>query len=107
MNLPITIVLLTILYTLVWLKGNANKLFNLELQPWEWWLYTGLISNYLGLISWWWLLDKYQIWGALAITYVLHTVVELGLSFYFFELPNSTQICGLLLLTIGGFLVLR
>ena len=61
----------------------------------------------MGLVSWWYLLEKYNIWGALAITYVLHTIIEMGLSFYFFELPTTQQMSGLSLLIIGGFLVLR
>ena len=101
------IFLIILLYILLWFKGNANKIYDLDIKPWQWWLYTGLISNYVGLVSWWYLLDKYNIWGALAITYVLHAVIEMGLSFYFFELPTTQQMCGLTLLIIGGFLVLR
>lgn len=101
------ILLIILLYILLWFKGNANKIYGLDIRPWQWWLYTGLISNYIGLVSWWYLLDKYSIWGALAITYVLHTVIEMGLSFYFFELPTTQQMCGLTLLILGGFLVLR
>ncbi len=96
-----------LLYTLLWFKGNAKPLYGFELEPWKWWLYTGLITNYLGLMSWWYFVDTYKIWGALAITYFLHTVVEMGLSFYFFDLPTNQQMVGLVLLTIGSFLVLR
>lgn len=99
--------LIILLYILLWFKGNANKIYDLDIRPWQWWLYTGLISNYIGLVSWWHLLEKYNIWGALAITYVLHTVIEMGLSFYFFELPTTQQMFGLSFLIIGGFLVLR
>ena len=99
--------LIILLYILLWFKGNANKIYDLDIRPWQWWLYTGLISNYIGLVSWWYLLEKYNIWGALAITYVLHTVIEMGLSFYFFELPTTQQMFGLSFLIIGGFLVLR
>lgn len=101
-------VLLTIvLYILLYLKGNSKILFGLQWSPLEWWLYTGLVSNYIGLVSWWYFIEKYNIWGALAITYCLHSVVELGLSFYFFEAPTISQIFGLSLLLIGGFLILK
>tara|TARA_B100000902_G_C27244677_1_gene881947 strand:- start:133 stop:456 length:324 start_codon:yes stop_codon:yes gene_type:complete len=107
MQLALYLVLLCILYTILWFKGNAKPLFNIELNPWQWWLYTGLITNYLGLISWWFLVDTYKIWGALAITYALHSIIELGLSFYFFDAPTNQQCIGLSLLIIGSFLVLK
>jgi uncharacterized membrane protein len=101
------ILLVILLYIVLWFKGNANKIYTLDIKPWEWWLYTGLVTNYLGLLSWWYFLEKYGIWGALAITYILHTVVELGLSFYFFDSPTNTQYIGLLLLTMGSMMVLK
>ena len=52
-------------------------------------------------------MDNYKIWGALAITYALHTVVELGLSFYFFDAPTQQQSFGLILLILGSFMVLK
>ncbi len=96
-----------LLYIILWFKGNAKPLYGIELKPWEWWLYTGLITNYLGLTSWWYYLDNLNIWGAIAITYFLHTVVELSLSFYFFDPPSIQQMIGLSLLTFGSFLVLK
>jgi len=96
-----------ILYILLYIKGNSKILFDFQWTPFQWWLYTGLISNYIGLISWWYFVDKYTIWGALAITYCLHSVIELGLSFYFFEAPTTQQLVGLSMLMIGGFLILK
>lgn len=107
MNTILYILLLIILYTLLWFKGNANKIYGFNMQPWQWWLYTGLFTNYLGLMSWWHLLEKYEIWGAIAITYILHAVIETGLSLYFFDPPTLNQTFGLSLLLVGGFLVLR
>ena len=43
----------------------------------------------------------------MAITYLLHTVIELGLSFYYFDAPSNQQYIGLALLIIGAFLVLK
>ena len=99
--------MLIVLYTLLWFKGNAAILFDIKLAPFYWWLYTGLITNYLGLLSWWFLVKQYEIWGAIAITYILHTIVELSLSFYFFEPPNTKQYFGLFFPVLGSFLVLR
>jgi hypothetical protein len=96
-----------VLYIILYLKGNSKVLFDLQWTPFQWWLYTGLISNYIGLTSWWYFVEKYNIWGALAITYCLHSVVKLGLSFYFFELPTTSQLLGLSLILIGGFLILK
>tara|TARA_B100001059_G_C17764247_1_gene544632 strand:+ start:223 stop:546 length:324 start_codon:yes stop_codon:yes gene_type:complete len=107
MLLALHIILLILLYTILWFKGNSKPLFDIQLSPFYWWLYTGLITNYLGLTSWWYLMDNYKIWGALAITYALHTVIELGLSFYFFHAPTQQQLFGLLLLVAGSFMVLK
>ncbi len=96
-----------ILYILYYLKGNSKILFDFNWTPFQWWLYTGLISNYIALTTWWYFVKTYNIWGAIAITYCLHAIVELGLSFYFFELPNTQQILGLCLLLMGGFLILK
>ena len=96
-----------LLYTLLWFKGNAKPLFNFVWSPWMWWLTTGLITNYLGLTAWWYLVKTYKIWGAMAITYCVHTVVEMGLSIWFYGLPDSKQIVGLVLLIIGAFLILK
>ena len=97
----------SILYVLLWYKGNAKILFGYDLSPFKWWIYTGLITNYLGLLSWWYFVKHYNIWGAMAITYLLHTVIELGLSFYYFDAPSHQQYVGLELLIIGAFLVLK
>tara|TARA_Y100001973_G_C4987548_1_gene227289 strand:+ start:98 stop:421 length:324 start_codon:yes stop_codon:yes gene_type:complete len=96
-----------LLYTILWYKGNAKILFGFEWPPWKWWLFTGLFTNYLGLVAWWFFVTKYNIWGGIAITYILHTIIELGLSFYYFDLPTTKQITGLTLLILGGFLVLK
>ena len=96
-----------LLYIILWLKGNAKIIYGIQLAPWQWWLYTGLITNYLGLNGWWYLVDKHKVWGALAITYCLHTIIELSLSFYFYESPTTQQIVGLLLIISGGFLILK
>ena len=96
-----------ILYIILWYKGNAKILYDIQLAPWQWWLFTGLITNYLGLTAWWYLVSTYKVWGALAITYCLHTIIELGLSFYYYDPPSIQQTYGLLLIISGGFLILK
>lgn len=95
------------LYALLWYKGNAKILFGINWSPFSWWLYTGLFSSYLGLLSWWYFVKEYNIWGAIAITYFLHSFIELALSFYYFEPPTAQQYFGIFLLTVGSFLVLK
>lgn len=82
-------------------------LYGIEWSPFYWWLTTGLITNYLGLLSWWYFVKEYNIWGAIAIAYFLNTIIEFGLSFYYFDPPNTTQYLGLGLLVTGSFLVLK
>lgn len=98
---------MTILYIILYYKGVSKPLFNIELHPLEWWIYTGWITSFLGLYSWWAMINNYGIWKATAITYVLHTVVEMGLNFYYFDAPTTQQYIGLALLSLGCFLVIK
>ena len=91
----------------MWFKANSKPLFDFQLSPFGWWLYTGLITNYLGLTAWWYLIDNYKIWGAMAITYCIHTTVELGLNLYFYDAPSMQQTVGIFLLASGAFLILK
>ena len=97
----------SILYVILWYKGNAKLLYNIDLSPFQWWLTVGLITDYLGLLSWWYLVKTYDVWFAMAITYCLGTIIRLGLNFYYFNLPTNQQLVGLLLLISGSFLVLK
>jgi hypothetical protein len=99
--------MLIVLYLILWYKGNAKLIYNIDFQPWQWWLYTGLITNYLGLLSWWHLVTHYSIWTATAVTYSLHAIVELCLNYFHYGLPNFQQGLGISLLIIGSFLVLK
>lgn len=103
MNTLVSIVSCILLYIILWFKGNAKPIFNINLPPWQWWLYTSLITNYLGLTSWWQLVKDYNIWIATSITYALCIVVELSLSAYFYSPPSQNQIIGIVLIIIGTF----
>ena len=91
----------------MWFKANSKPLFDLQLSPFGWWLYTGLITNYVGLTAWWFFVNNYKIWGAMAICYCIHTAVELGLNFYFYEAPSMQQGFGIVMLIAGAFLILK
>ena len=34
---------------LFWYKSNAKIVHDIQWDPWQWWLYTGLLSNYMAL----------------------------------------------------------
>jgi len=104
MNTFLSIVSLILLYTILWFKGNAKPIFNINVSPWQWWLYTSLITNYLGLIAWWQLVQNYNIWIATSITYALHTIIEISLSAYFCSPPSQYQMLGIVLIIIGTFI---
>jgi len=53
------------------------------------------------------MINNFGIWKATAITYALHTVVEMGLNFYYFDAPTTQQYIGLTLLSLGCFLVIK
>ena len=91
----------------MWFKGNSKPLFSFQLSPFGWWLYTGLVTNYLGLTAWWFLINNYKIWGAMAITYCTHTIVELSLNLYFYDPPTMQQGLGIFMLAAGAFLILK
>ena len=99
--------MLIILYIILWYKGNAKIMYGIDLKPWQWWLSTGLITNYLGLCSWWYLVSHYSIWAAMAVTYTLHAAIELTLNYCYYGSPSFQQGIGISLLIIGSFLILR
>jgi len=101
------ILCLIIAYSIFWFKGNARIVFDMHLTPFRWWLYTSLITNYLMLWSWWHLVARYKIWGAMAITYCLHAIIELSLNSYFYSPPAMKQIAGIFLLLSGTYLIMR
>lgn len=96
-----------LLYVIIWYKSNAKLLYNINLSPFQWWLTVGLLSDYLGLVSWWYLVKRYDVWIAMSITYCLSTVIKLGLNFYYFDAPSNQQMLGLVLLISGSFLVIK
>lgn len=101
------ILMSALLYIIIWYKSNAKLLYGINMSPIQWWLTTGLITDYLGLMSWWYLVKHFDIWIAMCITYCLSTIIKLGLNFYYFDAPSNQQIFGLILLVIGSFLILK
>lgn len=88
-------------------KGNAKFIFQLNWTPLEWWLYTGLFTNYIGLIGWWGLVESYGVWHSTIICIALHSIISFSLKYYYFGAPGKytfVALClALLSLIIGSF----
>lgn len=67
-----------------WFRSNAKAVFDLQWTPFQWWLYTSLITNYASLSAWWFLRESYDIWKATLIWQVILFTVEVSLNTYFF-----------------------
>ena len=50
--------------SLVWLKQNAKRIFDIDYSPFIWWLLLGLALEYLYLNAWWILSDEIGAWKA-------------------------------------------
>lgn len=96
-------VLILLSGVLFWFKSNSKILFGLNWSPWEWWLYTGLISNYMSLYAWWGLMSKYDVWFATAVWVLLTTTAEVILNCTYFEF-NYIKLTGVVLCIIGTFI---
>lgn len=96
-------ILILLTGVLFWFKSNSKIVFNLNWSPWEWWLYTGLLSNYMSLYAWWGLLKKYDVWYATAVWVLFTTLAEVLLNIVYFEY-NSTKLIGVLFCVLGAFI---
>jgi hypothetical protein len=67
-----------------WFRSNAKAAFGLDLTPFEWWLYTSLITNYAALNAWWGMRENFDVWKAGLIWQVILFAVEVSLNIYFF-----------------------
>jgi len=88
---------------LFWFKSNSKIVFNFNWTPWEWWLYTGLLSNYMSLYAWWTLMDKHTVWTATALWVLFTTTSEVVLNCIYFEF-NWTQLLGIFLCVLGAYI---
>lgn len=88
---------------LFWFKSNAKIVFELYWEPWEWWLYTGLLSNYMSLYGWWGLIEKYDVWHATAIWVLLTTFAEVILNCMCFEY-SLAKIIGVMFCILGAYI---
>jgi len=95
-------ILILLTGTLFWFKSNSKMVFDLQWSPFQWWLYTGLLSNYMSLYAWWGLLKKYDIWYATAIWVLLTTIAEVILNIVYFEF-HYMKLLGVLLCVLGAF----
>jgi len=83
-----------------WFRSNAKAVFDIHWTPFQWWLYTSLITNYASLSAWWFLRDSYDIWKSTLIWQVTLFVVEVSLNSYFFGF-NLKMAFSLSLIFIG------
>lgn len=68
-----------------WFRSNAKAVFDLQWTPFQWWLYTSLLTNYASLTAWWYLRGSgFDIWKATLIWQLLFFIVEVSLNTYFF-----------------------
>lgn len=67
-----------------WFRSNAKVVFHLDWTPFQWWLYTSLLTNYASLTAWWYLRDFYDIWKATFIWQIILFFVEVSLNTYYF-----------------------
>jgi hypothetical protein len=88
---------------LFWFKSNSKIVFQFNWSPWEWWLYTGLLSNYMTLYSWWHLMDKHTVWHATAIWVLLTTTAEVILNCVYFEF-TFFHLIGIALCVLGAYI---
>ena len=70
----VSIVLSVINAIAIFLKCQAHH-WGLDLEPWKWWLYSGLITSYLGQTAWRQMEKSFPEWQALCIDTAIHTGV--------------------------------
>jgi hypothetical protein len=68
------IILCVINALVIFIKCQAHH-WGWDLQPWKWWLYTGLLTSYLGQTAWRSLEKGFPGWEALVVDTTIHTVV--------------------------------
>lgn len=83
-----------------WFRSNAKAVFGLDLSPFEWWLYTSLVTTYASLNAWWYMRNTYDVWKAGLIWQVILFSVEVSLNVYFFG-ANPKMMISLTLVFLG------
>ena len=107
MNGYTVILALIILNVVHYLKGNLKPACGWQYEWWQVWLFTSLPLAYLGLNSWWWLVEKYGVYGATARTYPLQALFTIAFHWAFYGQPSMKQVMGLLFIFVGGFLIIK
>lgn len=97
------VVSLCIANILFWFKGNSKELFDLQWTPFQWWLYTSLVTNYLTLYAWWKLIEISDVWRAGVTWGLISLVVDLSLNTYFYGF-NWRGISALVLCGLAAFI---
>lgn len=89
---------------LYWYKANSREVYGFEWGPFKWWLYTGLISNYLGLWAWWRIVEVSDVWKAGVVWLVTSLCVDLTLNTLYFGY-NPKGVIALSLCALAAYVV--
>ncbi len=91
------ILLYSLMEVFAFFKSNSKFIFDIKWTPFQWWLYTGLITHYIGLTAWWGLVESHSIWKATIMCIFLHCLVSFSLKAYYFGPPTKNTILALIL----------
>lgn len=67
-----------------WFKGNSKEIYGLQWNPFQWWIYTSLFTNYITLIAWWRLIEVGDVWKAGVTWGLCSLTVDLMLNTLYF-----------------------
>ena len=81
----------------------GRDLYGWSWNPFEWWLYTGLFSNYINLFVWWYLQDSVGVWKATIYTSVIACFSNVILNSIFYSF-NLKYIASLVLCSVAIFI---
>ena len=87
--------MLSLANVIFWFKGNSKELFGLDWSPFQWWLYTSLVTNYITLYAWWRLIEISDVWRAGVTWGMCSLVVDLALNSYYygFNMKGVIALC--------------
>ena len=94
----------TLCYIFYWFKANSRDVYGFDWGPFKWWLYTGLVTNYIGLWAWWRLVEVSDVWRAGVLCMITSLIVDLMLNSIFYSY-NPRGVVALVLCAIAAYIV--
>jgi hypothetical protein len=67
-----------------WVRANALVVWGLDWNPFQWWLYTGLVTTYLALYARYMLVNHMSVWQITLLFSITSLATELLLNTIFF-----------------------